>query len=93
MGHSKRKGSSTWTRKTRKLLPSEYRTIFLRKEIEPQVVLQHLLRYFGAPIPKNEVERIAKLRSLEVLDTQNTAPRTIQVQLVAGHRDTGGPAG
>jgi len=28
--------------------------------------------YFGAPIPKNEVERIAKLRSLEVLDTQNT---------------------
>eukprot|EP00434_Breviolum_minutum_P013291 symbB.v1.2.011710.t1/scaffold790.1/size295610/2 len=49
--------------------------------------------YFGAPIPKNEVERIAKLRSLEVLDTQNTAPRMIQVQLVAGHRDSGGPAG
>lgn len=28
--------------------------------------------YFGAPIPKNEAERIAKLRSLDVMDTQNT---------------------
>jgi len=28
--------------------------------------------YFGAPIPQNEVERLQKLASLEVLDTQNT---------------------
>lgn len=28
--------------------------------------------YFGAPIPKNEAERIAKLRSLDVMDTKNS---------------------
>lgn len=28
--------------------------------------------YFGAPIPNNEAERIAKLRSLDVVDTKNT---------------------